>query len=114
MQHDSLKRNAVIAVRVSSEKQFHEGDSPEAQREQLKRLANSLDAVVKKTFVFAESGAKANQPMQAAIDYCRDPKNNIQLFLIKSIPGPSTPAVRPWAVWPSRGLLAPEFNVHLS
>ena len=79
------KRNAVIAVRVSSEKQFQEGDSPEAQREQLKRLAASLDATVKKTFVFAESGAKAEQPMQAAIDYCRDPKNNIQLFLIKSI-----------------------------
>ena len=79
------RRNAVIAVRVSSEKQFQEGDSPEAQREQLKRLAANQNAVVKKTFVFAESGAKANQPMQAAIDYCRDPKNNIQLFLIKSI-----------------------------
>lgn len=79
------KRNAVIAVRVSSEKQFQEGDSPEAQREQLKRLATNINAVVKKTFVFAESGAKVDQPMQAAIDYCRDPKNNIQVFLIKSI-----------------------------
>src|SRR5919199_2781572 len=79
------KRNAVIAVRVSSDKQFQEGDSPEAQREQLKRLAVSLNATVKKTFIFAESGAKAEQPMQAAIDYCRDPKNNIQFFLIKSI-----------------------------
>ena len=79
------KRNAVIAVRVSSDKQFQEGDSPEAQREQLKRLAVSLNATVKKTFIFAESGAKAKQPMQAAIDYCRDPKNNIQFFLIKSI-----------------------------
>ncbi len=84
--HEGLaRRNAVIAVRVSSDKQFQEGDSPEAQREQLKRLAASLNAVVKKTFIFAESGAKADQPMQAAIDYCRDPKNNIQLFLIKSI-----------------------------
>jgi site-specific DNA recombinase len=79
------RRNAVIAVRVSSDKQFQEGDSPEAQREQLKRLAATQNAVIKKTFVFAESGAKAQQPMQAAIDYCRDPKNNIQLFLIKSI-----------------------------
>ena len=79
------QRNAVIAVRVSSDKQFQEGDSQEAQREQLKRLAASMNAVVKKTFLFAESGAKADQPMQAAIDYCRDPQNNIQLFLIKSI-----------------------------
>ncbi len=79
------RRNAVIAIRVSSDKQFQEGDSPEAQREQLKRLAASQNAVIKKTFIFAESGAKAQQPMQAAIDYCRDPKNNVQLFLIKSI-----------------------------
>jgi len=84
--HEQLaRRNAVIAIRVSSDKQFQEGDSPEAQREQLKRLAASLNASIKKTFIFAESGAKADQPMQAAIDYCREPSNNIQLFLIKSI-----------------------------
>lgn len=85
MYDGAIKRNAVIAIRVSSDKQFQEGDSPEAQREQLKRMAANMDAVVKKTFIFAESGAKIHQPMQAAIDYCRDPKNNIQLFLIKSI-----------------------------
>jgi site-specific DNA recombinase len=79
------RRNAVIAIRVSSDKQFQDGDSPEAQREQLKRLAANLNATIKKTFIFAESGAKIKQPMQAAIDYCRQPENNIQLFLIKSI-----------------------------
>jgi site-specific DNA recombinase len=79
------QRNAVIAIRVSSDKQFQEGDSPEAQREQLKRQAVSLNAIIKKTFIFAESGSKVEQPMQAAIDYCKDPRNNIQLFLIKSI-----------------------------
>ena len=84
--HDSLaKRNAVIAIRVSSDKQFQQGDSPEAQREQLTRHADNLDVAIKKTFIFAESGAKIKQPMQEAIDYCRDPKNNIQLFIIKSI-----------------------------
>ena len=79
------KRNAVIAIRVSSDKQFNEGDSPEAQREQLTRHADTLQATIKKTFIFAESGAKVKQPMQEAIDYCKDPKNNIQLFIIKSI-----------------------------
>ena len=79
------ERNAVIAIRVSSDKQFNEGDSPEAQREQLTRHASTLQATIKKTFIFAESGAKVKQPMQEAIDYCRDPKNNIQLFIIKSI-----------------------------
>lgn len=77
--------NAVLAIRVSSDKQFQEGDSPEAQREQLLQLADSLNARVKKVFVFAESGSKLKQPMQEAINYCREPKNDIQLFLIKSI-----------------------------
>ncbi len=80
-----VKQNAVIAVRVSSDKQFQEGDSPEAQREQLEQLAQSLDARVSKVFVFTQSGAKLEQPMQQAIDYCRDPKNDVQYFLIKSI-----------------------------
>lgn len=85
MQPNNVKRNAVIAIRVSSDKQFHEGDSPEAQREQLEQLADSLNAKVKKVFIFAESGSKVIQPMQEAIDYCRDSSNDIQLFLIKSI-----------------------------
>ena len=85
MKPELITRNAVIAVRVSSDRQFQEGDSPEAQREQLVILADSLGAKVTKVFVFAESGAKVNQPMQEAIDYCADKRNNIQLFLIKSI-----------------------------
>ena len=32
-----------------------------------------------------ESASKEQQPMQEAIDYCKHPKNNIQLFVIKSI-----------------------------
>lgn len=85
MRTELVTRNAVIAVRVSSDRQFQQGDSPEAQREQLEMLADSLGAKVTKVFVFAESGAKVNQPMQEAIDYCADRRNNIQLFLIKSI-----------------------------
>lgn len=85
MQLGLAQRNAVIAIRVSSDKQFQEGDSPEAQREQLEQLAGNLNARIKKVFIFAESGAKINQPMQEAIDYCVDRRNNIQLFLIKSI-----------------------------
>jgi site-specific DNA recombinase len=79
------KRNAVIAIRVSSDKQFQEGDSPEAQREQLTRHAENLQIKVIETFIFAESGAKVKQPMQEVIDYCRDPKNDVQFFIIKSI-----------------------------
>lgn len=86
MQNDQLDRkNAVIAVRVSSDKQYDEGDSPEAQIEQLTLLANRMNARIVKVFEFAESGSKLIQPMQQAITYCQDPKNDVQLFLIKSI-----------------------------
>ena len=86
MQNDQLERkNAVIAVRVSSDKQYDEGDSPEAQIEQLTLLANRMNARIVKIFEFAESGSKLIQPMQQAITYCQDPKNDVQLFLIKSI-----------------------------
>ena len=86
MQNDQLERkNAVIAVRVSSDKQYDEGDSPEAQIEQLTILANRMNARIVKVFEFAESGSKLIQPMQQAITYCQDPKNDVQLFLIKSI-----------------------------
>ena len=86
MQNDQLERkNAVIAVRVSSDKQYDEGDSPEAQIEQLTLLASRMNARIVKVFEFAESGSKLIQPMQQAITYCQDPKNDVQLFLIKSI-----------------------------
>jgi site-specific DNA recombinase len=78
-------KNAIAAIRVSSVKQGTEGDSPDAQREQMEQFAKSRDLTIKKFFVFLESASKAQQPMQEAIDYCKDPKNNIQLFIIKSI-----------------------------
>ncbi len=79
------KENAVAAIRVSSVKQGTDGDSPEAQKEQIERYAESRGILIKKFFVFLESASKDQQPMQEAIDYCQNPKNNIQLFIIKSI-----------------------------
>ena len=78
-------KNAIAAIRVSSVKQGTEGDSPDAQREQMERFAESRGLLIKKIFVFLESASKEQQPMQEAIDYCKDPKNDIQLFIIKSI-----------------------------
>lgn len=77
--------NAVGAIRVSSVKQGVEGDSPEAQREQIERFASSKGFSIKKFFVFLESASKEQQPMQEAVDYCKDPKNGISHFIIKSI-----------------------------
>ena len=77
--------NAVAAIRVSTDKQGRDGDSPEAQREQIERYAAARGITVKQYFVFLESASKDQQPVQPAIDYCKNPKNNIQLFIIKSI-----------------------------
>ncbi len=85
MQSEIKRPNAVIAIRVSTTKQGTDGDSPEAQREQLLRYAETHNLNVKEQFVFLESGSKIEQPMQLAINYCKDAKNDIQFFVIKSI-----------------------------
>src|SRR3990167_10276264 len=79
------QENAVAAIRVSSIKQGLQGDSPEAQKEQIERFAESRSINIKKIFIFMESASKEEQPVQEAIDYCVNPKNNIQLVIIKSI-----------------------------
>jgi len=78
-------QNAVAAIRVSTTGQGTDGDSPEAQKEQIERFAEAKGITIKKYFVFLESASKAQQPMQEAVDYCKDPRNGIQLFIIKSI-----------------------------
>jgi len=85
MESLSPAKNGVAAIRVSSVKQGTEGDSPDAQKEQLEQYAANRGLIIKKFFVFLESASKEQQPMQEAIDYCKDPKNNIQEFIIKSI-----------------------------
>lgn len=77
--------NAVAAIRVSSVRQGTQGDSPEAQKEQIENFAKAHNINVKKFFIFLESASKEEQPVQEAIDYCVNSKNDIQLFIIKSI-----------------------------
>jgi hypothetical protein len=84
--NDLLKiENAVAAIRVSSIKQGLQGDSPEAQKEQIEQFAKVHNINVRKFFIFMESASREEQPVQEAIDYCKNPKNDIQLFVIKSI-----------------------------
>jgi site-specific DNA recombinase len=77
--------NAVGAIRISSLKQGLQGDSPQAQKDQLEQFAKSHNINIKKFFFLMESASKDEQPMQEVVDYCKDPKNGIQLFVIKSI-----------------------------
>lgn len=81
----SIQENAVVAIRISSLKQGLQGDSPEAQKEQIERFALAHNIHIKKYFIFMESASKEEQPVQEAIDYCKNQKNDIQLFIIKSI-----------------------------
>lgn len=83
--NNAPQENAVAAIRISSVKQGLQGDSPEAQKEQIERFAAVHNIKIKKFFIFMESASKEEQPVQEAIDYCKDPKNDIQLFVIKSI-----------------------------
>lgn len=85
MNSQTAQENAVAAIRISSVKQGLQGDSPEAQKEQIERFAQAHNIKIKKFFIFMESASKEEQPVQEAIDYCKDPKNDIQLFIIKSI-----------------------------
>ena len=78
-------KSAVAAIRVSTTKQGTDGDSPDAQKEQIERFAADRGIIIKKFFVFLESASKEQQPMQEAVDYCTQAKNGIDLFIIKSI-----------------------------
>jgi hypothetical protein len=85
MQDYEIPENAVAAIRVSSVRQGTDGDSPEAQKEQIESFARAHNINLKETFVFLESASKNEQPMQQAVNFCKDPKNDVQLFIIKSI-----------------------------
>lgn len=77
--------SAVAAIRVSTTKQGTDGDSPEAQKEQIQRFAELKGITIKQYFIFLESASKELQPMQQVVDFCKDPKNDVDLFIIKSI-----------------------------
>ena len=85
MHSELVGKNAVAAIRVSTTKQGTDGDSPEAQKEQIERFAENKGIIIKKYFVFMESASKEQQPMQEAVDYCTNADNDVDLFIIKSI-----------------------------
>ena len=85
MEANKQRRNGVLAVRVSTIGQGIDGDSPEAQIEQGKRYAPTHGINIVKILTYLESAAGDNQPMQHVIDFAIDPKNEIDVILVKSI-----------------------------
>ncbi len=78
-------RTGLLAIRVSSDKQGLDGDSPEAQREQGEAYAKAHGIIIIDTIILLESASHEFQPMQKVIDACKDKGKGIQVVLIKSI-----------------------------
>ena len=78
-------RIGLLAIRVSSDKQGLDGDSPEAQREQGEAYAKAHNIVITETIILLESASHEVQPMQKVIDVCKDRSKGFQVVLIKSI-----------------------------
>ena len=78
-------RIGLLAIRVSSDKQGLDGDSPEAQREQGEAYAKAHNIIITETIILLESASHEVQPMQKVIDVCKDKSKGFQVVLIKSI-----------------------------
>ncbi len=84
---------AAGSLRTSAQKTGLQGDSHEQQKEQIiaraKQVSNISGCEVRiiKWFKFTESagGDYDTQPILEALDFCKDPKNKIKYFFIRSI-----------------------------
>lgn len=84
---------AAGSLRTSAQKTGLEGDSHEQQKEQIIARATQVSSIIGfevriiKWFKFTESagGEYDTQPILEALDYCKDPKNKIKYFFIRSI-----------------------------
>lgn len=68
-----------MAIRVSSDKQGLDGDSPEAQREQGEAYAKAHNIIITETIILLESASHETQPMQKVIDVCKDKSKGFQV-----------------------------------
>ena len=78
------QRNAVVAIRVSSDKQFQEGDSPEAQREQLEQMDDLQLSNEEKTRIIREQLHEIDL-LQASIQDEHDQVRNLLWDLMKTL-----------------------------
>jgi hypothetical protein len=85
MSPNNKPRIGLLAIRVSSDKQGIDGDSPEAQREQGVAYAAAHNIVIIETVILMESASHDAQPMQEVINRCKDKSKGIEIVLIKSI-----------------------------
>jgi site-specific DNA recombinase len=77
-------RNGLLAIRVSSDKQGRDGDSPEEQRQRGQNLADNHNITVIDTIILVESASHDDQPMQQIVERCKT-NPAITFVLIKAI-----------------------------
>ncbi len=85
MDLSSQPRIGLLVIRVSSDKQGLDGDSPEAQREQGETYAKTHGIIITETIILMESASHEEQPMDKVIAVCKDKSKGFQVVLIKSI-----------------------------
>ena len=68
-----------MAIRVSSDKQGLDGDSPEAQREQCEAYAKAHNIIITETIILLESASRETQPTQKVINACKDKSKGFQI-----------------------------------
>ena len=85
MDLSSQPRIGLLVIRVSSDKQGLDGDSPEAQREQGEAYAKTHGIIITETIILMESASHEEQPMEKVITLCKDKSKGFQVVLIKSI-----------------------------
>ena len=78
-------RIGLLAIRISSDKQGRDGDSPEEQRKRGELFAAANNIVITETVVLVESASHEEQPMQGIVERCKDKSRGIEVVLIKSI-----------------------------
>lgn len=88
MNTEQLKKG-VIALRVSSTKQYQSGDSPEEQRQAAEQRARDLSIEVLDFQEFAESASQRvefhDQPVKKAIDWTREKHPQAKFLVLKNI-----------------------------
>src|SRR5579859_6268838 len=84
---DEITRYLALAVqRVSSKRQWQEGDSPEDQLELAKKRSEELHAKIVDVMELAESAGDENdQPLQKAVDRIINDPRNIKYLIVKSV-----------------------------
>lgn len=83
-QQSGKRRNGLLAIRISSDKQGRNGDSPEEQKQRGESFAAANNIDITDIVILVESASHEEQPMQTIVDKCKaNPAHEV--VIIKAI-----------------------------